>query len=328
MRRWTWLGALVVLGLAVGAGASSAAEQYTLRIGHVLDAEHPQHLGALKFAQAAAEKSGGRIKINIFPNSQLGGDRELIQDTQSGVIQGVVPATSKLVNFVPEFAALDLPYLVKTPAEAFRLLDGPVVRLEMDEKAAKAGFRVLHHWEVTFRHIYTSRKQIRSLDDVKGLKIRVIPSPSFIALFRALGASPTPMNFGELYTALQQGVVDGAENDPVTYHTTKHFEVAKNLALTNHIMLVVSMVLSEKAWRSYPPDIQKILMEASLEGRKALLESRAAPEGKAMGALRAAGVQVTEPDLGPFVEAARKTYPEFEAKLGKDLIRKVTEGLR
>ena len=316
------------LALTLPSAAGFAAEQYTLRIGHVLDAEHPQHIGAVRFAQVAAEKSGGRIKINVFPNSQLGGDRELIQDTQSGVIQGVVPATSKLVNFVPEFAALDLPYLVRTPADAFRLLDGPVVRQEMDEKAAKAGFRVLHHWEVTFRHIYTSRKPIRSLEDLRGLKIRVIPSPSFIALFRALGASPTPMNFGELYTALQQGVVDGAENDPVTYHTTKHFEVAKNYALTNHIMLVVSIVLSERAWRTYPPDIQRILMEASLEGRKALLDSRAAFEAKAMGALRAAGVQITEPDLGPFVEAARKTYPEFEAKLGKDLIRKVMEALK
>lgn len=320
--------AAVGLALVLRAGVAPAAEPYTLNIGHVLDPQHPVQVGGLRFAQAAAEKGGGRIKVNIFPSSQLGSDRETIQNTQSGVIHGVIESTTKLVNFVPEFAGLDLPYLVKAQADAYRLLDGPVVRQEMDEKALKAGFHVMHHWEVTFRNIYTARKPIRALADLKGLKIRVIQSPSFIALFRALGASPTPMAFGELYTALQQGVVDGAENDLLTYQSTKHFEVAKHLAITRHIMLVNSLILSERHWKTYPQDIQKILSEASLEGRKALIENRGARETKALVELKAAGVQVTEPDLAPFIEAARKTYPEFEGKLGLDLIRKVTEALK
>ncbi len=320
--------AAIASALALWAGAAAAAEQYTLNIGHVLDPQHPVQVGALRFVQVAAEKSGGRIKINVYPSSQLGSDREGWQNTQSGVIHGIIDSTTKGVNFVPEFAALDLPYLVKNAGDAYRLLDGPVVRQEMDEKAAKAGFRVIHHWEVTFRNIYTSRRTIGALADLKGLKIRVIQSPSFVTLFRALGASPTPMAFGELYTALQQGVVDGAENDILTYQSTKHFEVAKNLAITNHIMLVNSLVLSERHWKTYPADIQKVLTEASLEGRKALMENRAARETKALETLKAAGVRVTEPDLAPFVETARKTYPEFEGKLGKELVRKVAEGLK
>jgi tripartite ATP-independent transporter DctP family solute receptor len=325
---WGLVHGLLGVGMALGAIAALAAEQYTLNIGHVLDPQHPVQVGGLRFAQVAAEKSGGRIKVNLYPSSQLGSDREALQNTQSGVIQGTIQASTSLVNFVPEYGSLDLPYLVKTQEDAYRFLDGPVVRAELIEKAAKAGFHVVHHWEVTFRNIYTPRKQIRSLADLKGLKIRVIPSPSFITLFRALGASPTPMAFGELYTALQQGTVDGAENDLITYHSTKHFEVAKNLAITRHIMLVNTLFLSEKHWNSYPPEIQKILIEASLEGRKALIENRTARETKVLEVLKASGVQVTEPDLAPFIEVARKTYPEFEGKLGKDLVRKVTEALK
>jgi tripartite ATP-independent transporter DctP family solute receptor len=316
------------LALALGAAAAAAAaEQYTLNIGHVHDTQHPVHVGAQRFAQAAAEKSGGRIKINIFPGSQLG-DRDAIQNTQSGVIHGVIDTTTKLVTFVPEYGALDLPYLVKTQEEAYRLLDGPVVRRAIDEKGARAGFRVPVHWEITLRNIYTGRKPVRSLADLKGLKIRVIQSPSYITLFRALGASPTPMAFGELYSALQQGVVDGAENDLVTYHNTRHFEVAKNLAITHHIMLVNSPILSERHWKGYPPDIQKALTEAALEGRKALMEYRAAREAKVLETLKTAGVQMTQPDLAPFVDLARKSYSEFEGKLGKDLIQKMTEAAR
>ena len=325
---WGLVHGLLGVGMALGATAALAAEQYTLNIGHVLDPQHPVQIGGLRFAQVAAEKSGGRIKVNLFPSSQLGSDREALQNTQSGVIQGTIQASTSLVNFVPEYGSLDLPYLVRTQEDAYRFLDGPVVRAELIEKASKAGFHVVHHWEVTFRNIYTPRKQIRSLADLKGLKIRVIPSPSFITLFRALGASPTPMAFGELYTALQQGTVDGAENDLITYHSTRHFEVAKNLAITRHIMLVNTLFLSEKHWSSYPPDIQKILIEASLEGRKALIENRTARETKVLEVLKASGVQVTEPDLAPFIDLARKSYSEFEGKLGKDLIRKLTEAAK
>jgi len=325
---WGFVFGMIGLGMTYGATAILAAEQYTLNIGHVLDPQHPVQIGGLRFAQVAAEKSGGRIKINLFPSSQLGSDREVLQNTQSGVVHGTIQASTSLVNFVPEYGGLDLPYLVSSQEAAYRFLDGPVVKVELIDKAAKAGFHVVHHWEVTFRHIYTSRKQIHSLADLKGLKIRVIPSPSYITLFRALGASPTPMAFGELYTALQQGTVDGAENDLITYHSTKHFEVAKNLAITRHIMLVNTLFLSEKHWNTYPADIQKILVEASLEGRKALIENRTVREVKVLELLKAGKVQITEPDLAPFIETARRSYSEFEGKLGKDLIQKITEAVK
>jgi TRAP-type transport system periplasmic protein len=303
---------------------SAMAQQVTLKIGHVLDSQHPVHLGALKMAEVAAQRSGGRIKMEVYPSSQLGSDREAIQNVQSGTIEGVVDATSKLVNFVPQYAALDLPYLVPNNDEAYRLLDGAVVAKLMGEPAAAAGFRVLSYWEVTLRNVYTTRKPVRTVSDLAGLKIRVIQSPSYITLFRAFGAIPTPMAFGEVYTALQQGVVDGAENDLLTYSSTKHYEVAKLVTITNHLMLVNAVILSEKVWQTLPADIQGIITQAAAEGRKTAIAVRDEREKKVRAELAARDVQFFEPDLAPFIAIGRKTYGEFEAKLGKDMIAQVS----
>jgi tripartite ATP-independent transporter DctP family solute receptor len=311
---------IVVLCLVALGAAAPRAQEYSLNISNVLDPSHPINIGALKMAEVAAQRSGGRIKMTIFPASQLGADREVIQNVQSGVIHGLIEATTKFVNFAPVYAALDLPYLVKTPDEAYALLDGPVVSNEINPKAAESGFHPVAYWEVTFRDIYTARKPIMTLADLKGLKFRVIGSPSFIALFRALGATPTPMPFGELYSALQQGVVDGAENDLLTYFTSRHAEVAKHLAQTHHMMLINALFISEIVWKTYPPDIQAILVEASLEGRKTMRAARAEAELKVVDELKAQGVEFTTPDLAPFAEAARSIYPEFESKIGKPLL--------
>lgn len=303
--------------------AFSHAQEVSLNIGHVLDLKHPVHIAGLKASEEAAKRSNGRIKLNIFPASQLGSDREMLQNTQSGTIGGMIEATTKLVTFVPQFGVLDLPYLATSKEQAFRLLDSPVIEQELNTRAAQAGFRIIGYWEVSMRNVYTRTKVINSAADLKGLKMRVIPSPSFITLFRAFGSNPTPMSFGELYTALQQGVVDGAENDVITYQGVKHFEVAKNLSLTNHMMLINAFFVNERTWQKIPPDLQQVLRAASLEGRKLVNEARDAREKSVIAELRAAGVNVTQPDLKPFVDAGRGTYKEFEAKIGRELIDKV-----
>jgi tripartite ATP-independent transporter DctP family solute receptor len=319
-----WRAVLLGTAAALVMCGAAMAQQVTLKIGHVLDPQHPVHLGALKMAEVAAQRSGGRIKIEVYPSSQLGSDREAIQNVQSGTIEGVVDATSKLVNFVPQYAALDLPYLVRNYDEAYRLLDGGVVSKLMGEPAAAAGFRVLSYWEVTLRNVYTTRKPVKAVNDLAGLKIRVIQSPSYVTLFRAFGASPTPMAFGELYTALQQGVVDGAENDLLTFSSTKQYEVAKLVTITNHLMLVNAVILSEKVWQTFPADIQGIITQAAAEGRRTAIAIREEREKKVRADLAAQGVQFFEPDLTPFVAIGRKTCSEFEAKLGKNMIEQVT----
>lgn len=319
MKTSAWA-ALIALGIAAQA---ASAQEFKFNLGTVLDPKHPVSIGMARMAQVAEKESGGKLKLEIFPSSQLGAQREMWQNVQAGLIGGIVDPTASIANFVPQFAVLDLPYLVQNPDQAFKLLDGPVVEKELTALAPAAGFRVVHYWEITFRNVYT-RTPVNSINDLKGRKIRVIPNPTFIALFRGMGSAPTPMAFGELYTALQQGVVDGAENDAVTYFSTKHFEVAKNYALTSHLMLINTLFFSEKQWQRMPESLRAVLSKASLEGRKATLDERRTREAKVFDELRAAGVNITKPDLKPFVEVGRKTWAESEARLGKDLINKIS----
>jgi len=317
-------GALVVLIVAAAfAGSASAQEVQTLKIACVLDAQHPMMIGGRRMAEIVERESKGRLKIALYPSSQLGGQREVLQNVQAGVVDGVLEATATLTNFVPQFGAIDLPYLVKDHDAAYRLFDSTVFEQELARPAATAGFHVVNVWEVSFRDVYTRSKAINGVADLKGQKLRVIPSPSYLALFRALGAAPTAMAFGEVYTALQQGVIDGAENDAVTYMTTKHMEVAKNLAITHHMMLANTFFMSERVWQRLAPDLQDVIKNASLEGRATVVAERAKRDAKTLDEIRAAGINVTQPDLAPFIEIGRKTYNELAERLGPDLVAKV-----
>jgi TRAP-type transport system periplasmic protein len=320
----TGLRAFVALvGAAIFTGSASAQEPQTLKIACVLDAQHPMMVGARRMAEIVERESNGRIKIALYPSSQLGGQREVLQNVQAGVVDGVLEATATLTNFVPQLAAIDLPYLAKDQDAAYHLFDSPTFEQELARPAAAAGFHIVNVWEVTFRDVYTRVKAINSVADLQGQKLRVIPSPSYIALFRALGAAPTPMAFGEVYTALQQGVIDGAENDDVTYITSKHMEVAKNLAITQHMMLANTFYISERVWQHIPADLQQVIKKASLEGRAVVIDERAKRNAKALDEISAAGVNITRPDLAPFVAIGKQTYKELAERLGPDLVEKV-----
>src|SRR5262252_5324456 len=164
--------ALVMLGAAIG--SASAQDVYTLKIGCVLDPQHPLLVGGRRMAEVAENESGGRLKINLYPSSQLGGQREVVQNVQAGVVDGVLEATATFTNFVPQFGVVDLPYLAKDAATALRLFDSPVFDQEVVKPAAAAGFHVVHVWEVTFRNVYTRNRAINTIADMKGLKLRVV----------------------------------------------------------------------------------------------------------------------------------------------------------
>ena len=318
--------AFVMVGAIMG--SASAEDVYSLKIGCVLDPQHPLMVGGRRMAEVAENESGGRLKINLYPSSQLGGQREVLQNVQAGVVDGVLEATATLTNFVPQFGVVDLPYLARDQDTAFRLFDSPVFEQELVKPAAAAGFRVVHVWEVTFRNVYTRARPINSVADMKGLKLRVIPSPSYIALFRALGAAPTPMAFGEVYTALQQGVIDGAENDNGTYMTTKHMEVARDLALTNHMMLANTFFISERVWQPLPDELKRVLKKASLEARATVAAERAKRDAKALDDIRVAGINVTQPELAPFTAIGQQTYKELAERLGSDLVSKIVDATK
>src|SRR5688572_3958067 len=181
----------LVLSLAMFPGIARSQQNYTLVIGHVLDPESSIQAGMKKFKEIAESRSNGRIKVNLFPGGTLGDSREMQLQTQSGAIFGLVDATTKMVNFVPEFGLLDIPFLVTSEEAAYKLLDSVDFDQIFNSRAEKAGFRWLYSVDVSFRHVYTTRKPTKTIADLKGQKIRVIPSPSYINLFKAFGSSPT-----------------------------------------------------------------------------------------------------------------------------------------
>jgi tripartite ATP-independent transporter DctP family solute receptor len=313
----------VLLAVSMCPFVARSQQNYTLVIGHVLDPESSIQAGMKRFKEVAESRSKGRIKINLFPGGTLGDSREMQLQTQSGAIFGLVDATTKMVNFVPEFGLLDIPFLVTSEEAAYKLLDSADFDQLFNSRAEKAGFRWLYSVDVSFRHVYTTRKPTKTISDLKGQKIRVIPSPSYINLFKAFGSSPTPMNFGELYTALEQGVVDGAENDLITYYTSKHYEPAKKLAMTSHMMLVQGLNISEKLWKSYPDEIKSIIRAAAVESRKGVMQERDRLMQTTMDELKKRGVEIYQPDLKPFQEAARSTYGAFEERYGKAQVDKI-----
>jgi len=305
---------------------TARAQSFTFSIGHPLTTQDSIHIGAMRLKEYAEQKSGGRITINVFPGGVLGSSREMAQQMQRGEIFGVIDATAKFQTFAPEFALLDMPFLANDASSAFKIMDSSATAHLINDKATKAGFQIVHGWEVSFRSIYTKSRPIQTITDLKGLKIRVIPAPTYINLFKSFGAAPIAMDFGELYTALQQGVVDGAENDVLTYQNSKHFEVAPLLAITKHMILVNALFVSESVWTSLPPDIRDILTAGSLEARKATMDDRNRRELTAVGDLKSAGVKVSEPDLTPFIEASQQTRPWFTDKFGDSEVQAFLSG--
>ena len=183
---------------------------------------------------------------------------------------------------------------------------------------------MVHYWEVTFRNVYT-REPVNKIDDLKGKKIRVIPNPTFIALFRGLGAAPTPMAFGELYTALQQGVIDGAEAANTNYEAQKFYEVAPNWAMVAWTTLVSDMIMGEKFFQGLPADVQKAVVQAAQESAKVEREAYAKSEDVALAALKAKGVKITTPDPEPFRKASQTVYAKFGGPDDQARLKKILE---
>jgi len=313
-------------GALFQAGAAVKEGEFTIKVAYIVNPTDPRHKGAEYFAKAVEEKTQKRVKVNLFPSGQLGPEREIIKGLESGAIEMSTLATAMLANFVPEFAVFDLPYLVSKPEDITRVIDGKT-GAELLEKLTPKGIIGLSYWEASFRHLYT-KKPVASMADLKGMKIRVPGNPVYTSALKAMGASPTPMTVGEVYTALQQGTVDGAENVLSYIYASKHYEIVKNLAMTYHAVLPVVLMISAKYYKTLPPDIQKVVVDASKEAGLYERKLEADSGLQDLEKMKAAGVKVTTPDLGPFVSSTKKIYAEFEDKLGKDLINRILDATK
>lgn len=294
--------------------ASTAAGAQAMRLAHGLAENHPVHLAMVRFAELARQKTGNAVDIKVFPNGTLGGERETLEQVQNGVLEMTKASASPLETFAPEYKIFNLPFVFHDKAHFYAVIDGQVGKSVL-LSSKQRGFIGLAFYDSGARSFYAG-KPINTPDDLKGLKIRVQQSPTTIRMVQALGASPTPMPWGEVYAALQAGVVDGAENNITALTTSRHGEVSKFFSLTEHQMVPDVMVISSIAWERLTKVHQEALLAAAQES--SIYQRRLWGEAEQAETLaaRKLGVKISTPDKSPFIEKV-KPMIEKERKNAK-----------
>jgi tripartite ATP-independent transporter DctP family solute receptor len=273
--------------------------------------EHPQGLGAKKFADLVEQKSGGKIKVRVFPGGQLGGDLQNVSALQGGTLDLMVLNAGLLVGIVKDFAVLDLPFLFNTAEEADAVVDGPV-GTKLFEKLPDKGLVGLGYFELGFRNVTNSKRPIVKAEDFQGIKLRVLQSPLFIDLFNTLGANTVAMPFPEVYTALEQRVIDGQENPVTVIFDTKFQEVQKYLSLTRHIYNAQSVIMGKKTWDKLSEEERKIV-QASLNEAEAYQRQVSREKSlQVLEDLKKAGMQVNEVSPQEIARIREKIKPVVE----------------
>lgn len=314
----------VLAALLVVATSGTVLAQTKLRLAHTITPQDPMHLGALEFAKKVEQKTGGAIRIEVFPAGQLGTDTQILDGVKLGTIDIGMTGNPFYTSFAPEMNVLDLPYLFRDYEHAYKVLDGPL-GTEIMKALERSGVKGLGTFEIGFRNVSNNKRQIKKPEDLKGLKIRTTPNQAHLQAFRLLGANPVAMPFTEVYLALKTGTVDGQENPTNLTYTMKFHEVQKYLSLTAHAYTASDVVMNLKKYQELKPEFQKtfheMLREASTWQRKLNRDS----EGNAIAAMRAAGMQIEEhPDLEAFRKVvADKAAEEYVKRFGQDTLNKI-----
>jgi tripartite ATP-independent transporter DctP family solute receptor len=311
-------------GILLGqlAEAQGQIQTRTLRFPSASNRGHPQVLGVEKFAEIVARKSGGKITVRPFPGGTLGPDLQVVSAMQGGTIDLNVMNASLLAGNVKEMAALDLPFLFDSAGEADAVIDGPVGRKLIDKLPAK-NLIGLAYWDLGFRQMHTRSKPIAKADDLRGLKMRVIPTPIYVDFMNATGANAVPMPFTETYTALEQGAIDGMTNPLLNIPDGKYNEVSKHLTLTNHMYSPQIVIASKRTWDRLSAEERKILEEAAAE--TAVYQRKVARDeaAKVLDQLRQAGMVVHElpPDeVAKLREKAKPIVQKYTKDLGEEFV--------
>ncbi|WP_434677113.1 TRAP transporter substrate-binding protein [Pseudomonas sp. R1-18] len=322
----TLLAGACVTGLLLGSVAAQAAEirERTLRFAFQNVKEHPQGQGAQKFADLLAESSGGKIKVRLFPGGTLGGDVQTVSALQGGTLDITVLNSGILAAQAPDFAMLDFPFLFNDVKEAHAVMDGPVgqkLAAQLDSK----GLVGLGYWDLGFRNVTNSKQPINRLEDMQGLKIRVIQSPIYLETFSALGANPVPMAFPEVYTGLEQRTIDGQENPFTVIEGSKFFEVQKYLSVTGHIFNPQSLIIGQKTWNRLNDDEKALIRDAAAKAQVFQREVTAASMDKARATLHA---HIAVNDISPaekdrFRERVQPVIDKFSKQLDAGLVKQM-----
>src|SRR5215213_4665945 len=314
--------ALLAAWLAASAAIAQDIQSRTIKVGIGLTADHPQGQSVQKFAELVKEKSGGKLNVRLFAGGAVGNDVTMISALQGGTLEMTVPDTSTLVGIggLKDFGLVNLPFLFGKGEEADALLDGPFGQ-KLLAKLPERGLIGLGFWENGFRHVSNSRRPITKAEEFAGLKLRVIQNPLFIDTFTALGASLQPMPFPEVYTALEQKVVDGQENPFATILASKFYEVQKHAVQSSHIYSVWAFLMSKRFWDRLSPDEQKIITDAAVEARDFERKTIRAYDTQALEELKAKGMQVTtlsEEEIAKLRDKTKPVWTKFTKEFGED----------
>jgi len=313
---------LAMLAVVVFSGCGGDSGVVTLKMAHGLAPSHPVHKAMEFMAQRALEKSDSTLVIDIYPSEQLGNEKETLEKLQIGAIALTKVSSSMLESFLDEYKVFAMPYLFRDDMHRWKVLNGEIGKriLASGEKLKLKG---LVYYDAGYRSFYTVAKPILHPDDLAGLKIRTQQSPMAIKLIQALGGSATPISWGELYTSLQQGVVDGAENNPPSLFTSNHYEVCTHYSLDEHTSVPDVVLINTQAWNRLSELHKTALMEAAEESVAYQRELWAAFVKDSMDKMTAAGLQVYRPDKTPFRERVQSLWQEFDGTLIGALAREI-----
>lgn len=315
------LGLLFVFLTVIG----SEAATYKMKIHSVGSEQHPSTPALQELKKYIEEKSKGQIQVSLHINASLGGDRQATEAMQLGTVEAGIIGSSILATFEPKFNIFEFPFLFKDDATAKKLIDGELGE-SLNKELLKQDLRIIGYGVNGFRHVTNNRGPVKKPDDMKGLKIRTMENPIHIATFKAFGANPTPMNFGELYTALSQKTVDAEENPINLIYTSKFYEVQKYLSLTGHLYAVAPLTVSEIFFSKLPKDLQKVVLDAGKFYKDTQRKLTVQEEQKMLDDLKKGGMAVNEltnAEKAEFQKLAQPVYKQFESKVGKDLLDKI-----
>ncbi|HEX5958179.1 MAG TPA: TRAP transporter substrate-binding protein [Hyphomicrobiaceae bacterium] len=316
------LAGAALLGLALAPLTAAAQEKIIVKLGWTSSdgPTDPYAVAGRAFKEELERRSGGRMEVRLFPNRQIGDERPMLDGMRLGTVDAGVITNAVVAQIEPAFQLNDLPFLYADEAQAQRVLDGPVGR-KLGAKLESKGIKVLGYTEGGFRNMINNIRPVERPDDVKGVKYRVMQNPVFIAMFSSLGGNAVPMAWGETFTAVQQGTIDGLEIPLAVVEQNKYFEVAKYLSLTNHTYSANLLLISKRLYDRLPADLQKAVTEAGTAATAKQRTAAAAAATETLAKLEAAGMKVNRVgDMAPFRAAVKSVHEKFRPSIGPALL--------
>mgnify|MGYP000241442524 CR=1 FL=1 len=305
--------ALLLLPFLILFSSCTKSDVTVLKLGHSLNVNHSVHKAMVKMGEDLKELSGGKMEVAIYPSQQLGTERQCLELLQIGSLDMTKVSVGVMENFAPEMKVLGLPYIFRDREHAFEVLDGPIGQ-KLLEGGSEFWLYGLGYYDAGSRSFYTKSKPVMEPNDLSGMKIRVMESVTAMDMVSDLGGSPTPISWGELYTSLQQGVVDGAENNPPSFYLSKHYEVCKYYSLDEHTTLPDVLVMSIHTWNRLTDQEKVWLKEAVNKSIKYQRILWAEAEEEALEEVQKAGVEIFRPDKTEFMEKVSSVYDSYQSQ--------------